>query len=106
MYNCPHCQEPAITFWQKAWIAYIARSVACRGCGGSVGVSTVFRYLTNAPLLLFAVGPFIYLNSLSDENLRTRQSFWIFIVSLFVVPTVYGVVMAVFRMWFPPLVHR
>jgi len=106
VYRCPCCGEPTISFGQKAWVCYIGRSTTCRRCGGSVGISTILRYLTNAPLLLYVIGLFLYLETLSDQQLRTRQTFWLFVVAILIVPTIYGLLMAAFRVWLVPLVRR
>ena len=106
VYRCPHCNEASITPWRKAWVAYIARSTTCPRCGGSAGISNTVRYLSNAPLLLFAFALYFYFSRLSDAELRSRQTFWLLIVGLLVVPTVYGLIVAALRLWLAPLVRR
>ena len=106
MYRCPHCNEPAIGFWQKAWVAYIARATTCRQCGRSVGISTFLRYLSNAPLLLYVIALYIYFSRLTDAQLRSRETFWILIIGILAVPAIYGFLVAGLRLWLFPLVRR
>jgi uncharacterized protein (DUF983 family) len=106
VYTCPHCGESTITFWQKAWVAYIGRSAKCRRCGGSAGISAFIRYLTNAPIILLVVVLYIYLRQLSDTELRSRQTFWLLVIGILVVPTVYGILNTAFRVWRVPLIRR
>jgi hypothetical protein len=37
--KCPHCSEDTFSFWGKLCIGP-ARTVKCKGCGQTVGVST------------------------------------------------------------------
>ena len=106
MYICPHCGEPTISFWQKAWVAYNGRSTKCRRCGGSAGISAFIRYLTNSPIILLVVALYFYVSRLSDTELRSRQTFWLLVIGILVVPTFYGILYAVFCVCFVPLIRR
>ena len=104
MYRCPCCGEPAITLAQKTYTCYLARSVTCRRCSGTVGISTTIVYLTNAPILLGLLG--LYLYTLWGPQIRSRQTFWLLVISMLVVPMIYSVVATAMRVWLVPLVCR
>ena len=106
MFRCPCCGESAITFGQKAWVCYCGRSATCRNCGGIVGISTAVRWLTNAPLILYVLGLYLYFRSLSDAQLRAREAFWLVMIGILIVPTIYSLLMTALRVWLVPLVRR
>ena len=37
MHNCPHCNEPSISFWQKQCLGPIKR-IRCSECGAGISV--------------------------------------------------------------------
>jgi len=49
--SCPLCGEPAVTVWEKMWLAPVWH-IHCRSCHRLVGDSLLWRILAAAPLLL------------------------------------------------------
>ena len=104
MYRCPCCGEPAITLGQKTWACYRGRPITCRNCGDAVGIPTAIIYLTNAPVLLYFVG--LYLYTLPGGPPLTRETFWLLVASMLVAPMICLVLATAMRVWLVPLVRR
>ena len=65
MYNCPHCNAPTVTFWQKNTLGP-ARSIECSSCHGKVTVPWLAAMSCISPIVLLGAGTFYYLSSAGE----------------------------------------
>ncbi len=78
MYLCPHCGEPGISAWQKAFITHLSPA-ECQQCKGKAGIRALHYYLTGLPILLLpAIG--LIIPAIEPRVLVT----WMFVVYFFV----------------------
>ena len=92
MYLCPHCGEPGISAWQKAFITHLSPA-ECQQCKGKAGIRALHYYLTGLPILLCLLGLIIPAMTAACAWVRRRLRLpleprilvtWMFVVYFFV----------------------